>query len=116
MNFWHFDHFVLNLLFSFSLSALWYFLPTISSINLKHLPDVGLNFSGWERANILSIQKMRLILLITVIFNPFDYLYLRFMADKTSFFPRLQVISKFVSLTVCYLAKWLLHSSDKRQG
>ena len=39
-----------------------------------------------------------LILLIKVIFNRFDWLYILLNAGKTNSFPRLQVISKFLNL------------------
>ena len=75
-NFLHFEHFVFNLWFSFSLSALQDLLPTTASTHLKHLPDVVVKFSGFGRANTFLIPRTRLILLITIIFNTFDLLYL----------------------------------------
>ena len=72
INFWHFEHFVFNLLLRFSLSGLEDFLQTIASTYLKHLSDVGLKFSGWGRAGTSLIPRTHLILLITVIFNQFD--------------------------------------------
>ena len=66
IKFWHFEHFVFNLLFRFSLSTHW-----------MHLPDVWLKCSGWWWADTS--------LLITVIFNTFDWLYLLLIAGKTNF-------------------------------
>ena len=83
--FWHLEHFIFNLLFRFSFSALQDFLPTIVSTYLKHLPNVGLKFSGWGRANTSLIPRTRLILLVTVNLNPFGWLYLLLIAGKTPF-------------------------------
>ena len=89
INFWHFEHFVFNLLFSFSLSITQDFLPTIASTHLKRLPNVELKFSVWEWADTLLIPMTRLIFLITVIFNSFDWLYLLLIVGKTNSFLRL---------------------------
>ena len=75
-NFWHFEHFVFNLWLSFSLSALEDLLPTAASTHLKHLPDVVVKLSGFGRANTFLIPRIRLVLLITIIFNTFNLLYL----------------------------------------
>ena len=102
INFWHFEHFVFNLLFSFSPSALQDILPTIASKHLKHLTDVGLKFSGLGWADTSLIPRTHLILLITAIFNPFHWLYLLLIACKTNSFSRLKVISKFVSCKMVF--------------
>ena len=75
-NVWHFEQFVFNFWFRFSLSALQDFLPKAASTHLSHLPDVVLKFSDFGQANTFLIPGTRLILLITIIFNPFDLLYL----------------------------------------
>ena len=104
VNFWSMDF---NLLFSFSLSPLQDCLPTIDSTHLKGLPDVGLKLSGWERVDTSLIPRTCLFLLITVIFNPFDWLHLVLIAGKTNSLPL---------VWYHYLAKWFLRSSDKSQG
>ena len=100
-NFWHFEHFVFNLLFSFSFSALQDFLPTIASKHLKHLPDVGLKFR-LIAGRYLVDSKNTLNLLITIIFNPFDSLYFLLIAGKTKSF-----LKSFQNLLVWYRSSYL---------
>ena len=65
---------------------------------MKHLPHVGFKFLGWGWAYSSLVPRTCFIILITLIFNLFDDLYLFIIVAKTKYFPRLQVISKFVSL------------------
>ena len=90
------------------------FLTNNSFHTFEACTNVGQKFSGWGWDDTLLITRTRLILLITVIFNSFDWLYLLLTADKTNSFPVSNILNhfyKFVSSS--YLAKWFLHSSDK---
>ena len=58
----------------------------------------GLKFSSWAQGDASLIPRTRVIMLITIIFNPFDWLYLLLITGKTHSSPGLYVISKFVSL------------------
>ena len=85
INIWYFEHIFHQLV----VQVLSLCLQTIISTHLKHLSNVGLKFSGWGQVNTSLIPGTCLTLLIIVILNPFDWLFLLLIAGKTNPFLRL---------------------------